>query len=78
MRRLMLVLMFVVLAAPLASADTIYLRDGRTIQGTVLGFIGGRFAVRVGTPASSTSSIRPRDGEEGEVQFIRPRDIERI
>ena len=72
----MLVLMFVILAAPLASADTIYLRDGRTIQGTVLGFIGGRFAVRVNT--STATSARPRTEEAGEVQFIRPREIERI
>ena len=75
----MLVLMFVILAAPLASADTIYLRDGRTVYGTVLGFIGGRFAVRVSsTSSSTTTSTRPRSEAEGEVQFFRPRDIERI
>jgi hypothetical protein len=62
------------MCAPLALADTIYLRDGRQIRGTVLGFIGGRFAVRVAT-ATETSGVA---GEQGEVQFFRPNQIERI
>lgn len=82
MRRLMLVLMFVILAAPHAAADTVYLRDGRTVRGTVLGFIGGRFAVRVSTTdaarTSPSSTSGTRSDEGGEVQFIRPRDIERV
>jgi hypothetical protein len=75
----MTVLMFVLLVAAPAAADTIYLRDGSTVRGTVLGFIGGRFAIRVTTttpPTATTSSTRPE--EEGEVRFIRPRDIERV
>src|SRR5438876_8030611 len=47
MRKIILALMIVMVAATFAVADTIYLRDGRTIQGTLLGFINGRFVVRV-------------------------------
>src|SRR2546427_7114470 len=47
MRKVVLALMIVMVAATFAVADTIYLRDGRTIQGTLLGFINGRFVVRV-------------------------------
>lgn len=64
----------------LAGADTIYLRDGRTIRGTVLGFISGRIVVRVGA-TTATTGVRPRTSpatDEGELQFIRPRDIDRI
>ncbi|HEV2799442.1 MAG TPA: hypothetical protein VGW12_03045 [Pyrinomonadaceae bacterium] len=71
--------MFVIVCAPLALADTIYLRDGRTVRGTVLGFIGGRFAVRVATGTGSTGTTGAAGAaEQGEVQFFRPNQIERI
>jgi hypothetical protein len=48
----------------------------------VLGFIGGRFAVRVATPAGGTNSTGAQTtgaaGNQGEVQFFRPNQIERI
>lgn len=70
--------MLVMLTAGVAAADTVYLRDGRVVRGTVLGFIGGRFAVRVGTSAApSGTTARPSD-EDGEVQFFRTRDIDRV
>ena len=47
MRKIILALIIVMAAASFAVADTIYLRDGRTINGTLLGFINGRFVVRV-------------------------------
>ena len=47
--KLALTLTMFLMAALCAVADTIYLKDGRTVQGTVLGFINGRFAIRVGT-----------------------------
>lgn len=82
MKRLLFVLCWLLWTASFAAADTIFLRDGRTVKGTVLGFVGGRFAVRVGqTPAggttTSTATSRPAGGE-GEVQFFRPADIERV
>jgi hypothetical protein len=77
MRRAILAFTLVCLAAAAASADTLYLRDGRVVRGTVIGFIGGRFAVRVNTPATPVTT--PRPGEEpGEIQFFRPREIERV
>jgi hypothetical protein len=72
MKKIILALLLLVVCAPLALADTIYLRDGRQIRGTVLGFIGGRFAVRVETATG------PGAAAQGEVQFFRPNQIERV
>jgi len=70
--------MLVALAAGVAAADTVYLRDGRVVRGTVIGFIGGRFAVRVSTSAAPAGTpARPSD-EDGEIQFFRARDIDRV
>lgn len=77
MRRIILAMTLVILAAASASADTVYLRDGRVVRGTVIGFIGGRIAVRVDAPAQPTAAARPAD-EQGEIQFFRPRDVERV
>ncbi|HEX8472474.1 MAG TPA: hypothetical protein VF666_00435 [Pyrinomonadaceae bacterium] len=82
MRRTILVLLILMACVLPVAADTIYLRDGRTVRGTVLGFIGGRFAVRVPTSGTNATTgglrtTRPGD-EEGEVQFFRPRDVERV
>jgi PA-IL-like protein len=74
MKKIILALLLLVACAPLALADTIYLRDGRQIRGTVLGFIGGRFAVRV-APTTATGGVA---AEQGEVQFFRPNQIERV
>jgi hypothetical protein len=86
MKKLILVLFITLASVSLVSADTIYLRGGATLRGTVLGFINGRFAVQLnadGTwPASSsnnrTQSNTPRTFRAGEVVFLRPRDIDRI
>jgi hypothetical protein len=87
MRKILLVLVMTIMAATLAAADTIYLRDGRTVRGTVLGFMSGRFAVRLtaavtppttmqtGTQSANASRIT---GEIGDIVFIRTRDIERV
>ncbi len=82
MKKIVLALAIALITASSVAADTIYLRDGRTVRGTVLGFIGGRFAVRLtdnlqGTPANSTQTGNAA-AAAGEVQFFRPRDIERI
>jgi hypothetical protein len=76
------------MAVSLAAADTITLRDGRTIQGVVLGFVNGRFAVRLtadlGPPSTMQTeqqSNRTRftgSGETGDIIFIHPRSIQRM
>ena len=59
MKKIFLAVIILIAAATVAAADTIYLRDGRTIHGTLLGFINGRFVVRVelrySTPPSATA-----------------------
>jgi hypothetical protein len=61
MRKLILALLLTLMAASLAAADTLYLRDGRAVRGTVLGFISGRFAVRltaaIGPPLASQARL---------------------
>jgi len=82
---LVLMLTIAVLSVASAAADTIYLRDGRMIKGTVLGYMNGRFAVRL----MPSRSNRPNDtgasvsrtsaaSEEGEIVFFRPGEIDRI
>ena len=87
MRKIILALLITITAATLAAADTIYLRDGRTVRGTVLGFTSGRFAVRLtaavappttmqtGTQSANASRIA---GEIGDIVFIRTREIDRV
>jgi hypothetical protein len=89
MKKLVLALLIILASLSIASADTIYLRGGTTLRGTVLGFINGRFAVQLtsaatlparpidnGTQPSTTSATRTVGA--GEVIFLRPRDIDRI
>ena len=87
MKKLILVLFIVLGSVSLAAADTIYLRGGTTIRGTVLGFINGRFAIQVSSnttltinPSNRSQSTSPttRTVSAGEVIFLRPRDIDRI
>jgi hypothetical protein len=91
MKKLLLALLIVLWSVVFVSADTIYLRDGRTVTGTVLGFINGRFAVRLdrrSTPLASaprdsdrpaaSDSRSPAPGEGGEIVFFRPNEIDRI
>jgi hypothetical protein len=87
MRKIILALLITIMAVTFAAADTVYLRDGRTVRGTVLGFTNGRFAVRLTaavtpptvmqTPAQSANTSRIT-GEIGDIVFIRARDIERV
>ena len=84
MKRILFVLMILLSAAGLAFADTIYLRDGRTVRGTLLGFANGRFIVRVerryATNSTSTteSDVARNRGDQGDIQYFRPEEIERI
>lgn len=84
MRKIVLAFLILLMAATVAAADTVYLRDGRTIRGTVLGYIGGRFAVRLAnvsggaTANPNPNTISAPDVSAGEIVFLRPRDIDRI
>jgi hypothetical protein len=79
MKRFILALTLTLLAASFAAADTIYLKDGRTIRGTVLGFTNGRFVVRVENryTTQSTEVARNRTNE-GEIQYFRPAEVDHI
>ena len=77
MRKIILALTIVLLAATFAAADTVYLKDGRTIRGTLLGFTNGRFVVRVEPRYSTDSAARSRTNE-GEIQYFRPAEVDHI
>jgi PA-IL-like protein len=81
MKKIILALAIVIAAVSLAAADTIYLRDGRTIHGTVLGFVNGRFVVRVDTDNSAANSdvnVSRNRNNEGQLQYFRPEEIDRV
>ena len=84
MKKIILALTMLLLTASFAGADTIYLRDGRTVRGTLLGFINGRFVVRVEPrystqPSATTDPNVARDrANEGEIQYFRPDEVDRI
>src|SRR5947208_9224320 len=88
MRKIVLAFLLLMMTVAFASADTIYLRDGRTVHGTVLGFVSGRFAVKLTTAISAQTGAQTSTqsnnttvriaGEVGDVVFIRPRDVERV
>ncbi len=89
MKKLILLLLITLASVSITAADTIYLRGGTTLRGTVLGFINGRFAIQLTSgatlPVSPANNRNPnnitgttRTVSAGEVIFLRPRDIERI
>lgn len=57
MKKLVLALLITLAFVSIASADTIYLRGGTTLRGTVLGFVNGRFAVQL--TSSATLPVTP-------------------
>jgi len=75
------------LLSSVALADTLYLRDGRSFQGTLIGFVNGRFAFRVIDPnrrtvtPTTTQPVSQRESiarDEGEIKFFRPGEVERV
>jgi len=81
MKKILLALIIIIAAVSLAAADTIYLRDGRTIRGTLLGFVNGRFVVRVEQRYAANnpdSNIARNRTNEGDIQYFRPEEIDRI
>jgi len=82
MKKIIVAIAIVLAMISVVSADTLYLRDGRTLRGTLLGFVNGRFVFRVeqrftNQPAPIEPSARNRI-PEGEIQYFRPNEIDRI
>lgn len=83
MKKIILALAIVLLSVSFVAADTIYLRDGRTVRGTLLGFINGRFVVRVNGLSSPNTGAAARESgistrSDAEIQYFRPNEVERI
>jgi hypothetical protein len=79
MRRFVLALMILIMAASVAAADTVYLRDGRAIRGTMLGYISGRIAFRVDQQTQITGANNTtQTAQAGEILYLRPREVDRI
>ena len=92
MKKIVFALLITLAAVSIAAADTIYLRGGTQLRGNVLGYINGRFAIQLTAPATlpvqtsnrTSTSTQPsysqttRTVREGEVIFLRPREIDRI
>ncbi len=89
MKRIILSLLIVLATFSVAAADTVYLRSGAAVRGTLLGYINGRFAIRLTASATlplSSANNRNQAGtvaatrtvNAGDVIFLRPREIDRI
>lgn len=82
MKKIILALTIMLLAASFVAADTIYLRDGRQVRGTLLGFISGRFVIRVDGRDAPNTGPEARAGvskkSAAELQYFRPAEVERI
>jgi len=77
MKKLSFAFLTMLILTSVAIADTLYLRDGRSVRGTLLGFINGRFVFRVSATQTGPSS-GPIRREEGEIQLFRPNEVNRI
>ncbi|PYS71673.1 MAG: hypothetical protein DMF69_09655 [Acidobacteria bacterium] len=77
-----LTVLTMLLLSGVALGDTLYLRDGRTLRGTLIGYINGRFAFRVASTGTSTRPVSPQIStttrNEGEIQFFRPAEVDRV
>ena len=87
MKKIVLALIITLAAVTAAAADTVYLRGGTSLRGTLLGFVNGRFAFQLSQTATlpvrsdnrnTTTSQSTRTVRIGEVIFLRARDIERL
>ena len=86
MKKILLAFLIILGAVSFAFADTIYLRDGRTIRGTLLGFVNGRFVVRLERRYSNAEAEqnaeqnidRNRRDRNDDIQYFRPEEIDRI
>lgn len=80
MKRILFAFLILISAVSFAFADTIYLRDGRQIRGTLLGFVNGRFVVRVENryTTGNTESNIDRNRRNDDIQYFRPEEVDRI
>ena len=79
MKRIVLAFLILISSVSFAFADTIFLRDGRQIRGTLLGFINGRFVVRVESQTSSTAGSNvDRNRRDNDLQYFRPEEVDRM
>ena len=79
MKKFLLALLIVFATATFAAADTIYLRDGRQVRGTLLGFINGQFVIRFEPQfqlRQPTTTTRRRN--ESDIQYFRPEEVDRV
>src|SRR5215470_12467697 len=81
----LLTLLAVFLLSGVALGDTLYLRDGRSLKGTLIGFVNGRFAFKVidttrtTTPTTTQPTTRSAVATgAGEIQFFRPDEVDRV
>ena len=75
----LLTLSAIFLLSGVALGDTIYLRDGRSFRGTLIGYINGRFAFKViDTTRTTTQRDTTVARDEGEIRFFRPSEVERV
>ena len=77
MKKLIFSFFMMLILTSVTMADTLYLRDGRSLRGTLLGFIDGRFVFKVSAPQTAPSTA-PVSRDEGEIQLFRPNEVERI
>ena len=77
MKKLSFAFLTMLLLTTVAVADTLYLRDGRALRGTLLGFINGRFAFKVSAMRTGPSTA-PAGPQDGEIQLFRPNEVDRI
>src|SRR5215813_2585401 len=84
MKKILFAALLVIAVATIAFADTIYLRDGRSFRGTLLGFASGHFVFRVeprySTYPSATTDPNVARGRslESEIKYFHPEEVERI
>src|SRR5262249_33122998 len=81
MKRILFAFLIMMSVASLPFADTIYLPDGRQIRGTLLGFVNGKFVVRVDSRYStnnSDSNVERNRRDDYDLQYFRPEEVDRI
>ena len=74
----LLTLLAIFLLSGVALGDTIYLRDGRSFRGTLVGYINGRFAFKVIDTTRTTIQRDTIAKDEGEIRFFRPSEVDRV
>ena len=76
--RALLTLLTLFLLSGVALGDTLYLRDGRSFRGTLIGYINGRFAFKVIDTTRTTTQRETVARDVGEIRFFRPGEVERV